>query len=361
VGREVGRCGAAACLSIQDDQQSFPDPAPYGESAHAAHFLTWLGTLAKPVEDADGGALGAIDAELENCRRAWRIAARDGRADALRGAARVLLNYFDYRGRVEEGLGWLQHSVDAPIGRDDAALRARLLAQASHMQYRLARYDAAIASADDALEHAPTRDLDTRTQAHTVLASCALQQGRLEEARRHYTQALAITPRESLAHSTAATLDNLATVEKRLGHYDESLRLSNESLAQHRRLGDHAGVALCLNNLGTLAVARGETNVAIERFEAALRVQPQAPETHNNLANLLMERGDTSQAIEHYRRSLAIAPRNVVARTNLGIALTRMGRLQDARAEFEEALRIMPGYGPAAQNLDVLRRFGVRR
>ncbi len=118
---------------------------------------------------------------------------------------------------------------------------------------------------------------------------------------------------------------------------------------------------LCLNNLGTLAVARGDTNVAIERFEAALRVQPQAAETHNNLANLLMERGDASQAIEHYRRSLAIAPRNVVARTNLGIALTRMGRLQDARAEFEEALRIMPGYGPAAQNLDVLRRFGVGR
>ena len=116
---------------------------------------------------------------------------------------------------------------------------------------------------------------------------------------------------------------------------------------------------LCLNNLGTLAVARGDTNVAIERFEAALRVQPQAAETHNNLANLLMERGDASQAIEHYRRSLAIAPRNVVARTNLGIALTRMGRLQDARAEFEEALRIMPGYGPAAQNLEVLRRFGV--
>ena len=66
-------------------------------------------------------------------------------------------------------------------------------------------------------------------------------------------------------------------------------------------------------------------------------------------------------AIEHYRRSLAIAPRNVVARTNLGIALTRVGRLQDAKAEFEEALRIMPGYGPAAQNLDVLRRFGVGR
>jgi len=118
---------------------------------------------------------------------------------------------------------------------------------------------------------------------------------------------------------------------------------------------------LCLNNLGTLAVERGDTNAAIEQFDAALRVQPQAAETHNNLANLLMQRGDTTQAIEHYRRSLASAPRNVIARTNLGLALTRVGRLQEARSEFEEALRIMPGYGPAAQNLEVLRRFGVGR
>ena len=118
---------------------------------------------------------------------------------------------------------------------------------------------------------------------------------------------------------------------------------------------------LCLNNLGTMAVARGDGNEAIERFEDALRVRPQAAETHNNLANLLFARGDINPAIEHYRQSLAIAPRNVIARTNLGIALTRAGRLEEASTEFKEALRIMPGYGPAAQNLDVLRRVGVAR
>jgi tetratricopeptide (TPR) repeat protein len=117
---------------------------------------------------------------------------------------------------------------------------------------------------------------------------------------------------------------------------------------------------LCLNNLGTMAVAQGDSNAAIERFEAALRIQPDLPETQNNLANLLLERGDVGQAIDHYRRSLAMAPRNVIARTNLGIALVRSGRLEEAASEFEEALRTMPGYGPAAQNLDVLRRFGVK-
>ena len=53
-------------------------------------------------------------------------------------------------------------------------------------------------------------------------------------------------------HNVAAMLDNLALVEKAMGHYDEALRLSLESLAQHRRLGDAAGEALCLNNLGSI-------------------------------------------------------------------------------------------------------------
>jgi len=124
-------------------------------------------------------------------------------------------------------------------------------------------------------------------------------------------------------------------------------------------LEGNPGCYLCLNNLGMLAVGRGDAEEATQRFEAALRAEPGSAEAHNNLAGLLASRGDLAGAIDHYQRSLAIAPRNVIARTNLGIALTRMGRLQDARAEFEEALRIMPGYGPAAQNLEVLRRFGV--
>jgi tetratricopeptide (TPR) repeat protein len=114
---------------------------------------------------------------------------------------------------------------------------------------------------------------------------------------------------------------------------------------------------LCLNNLGTIAVARGETDAALQRFEAALIVQPRSAETENNVANLLLQRGDTTQAIEHYRRSLAIAPRNVIARTNLGLALTQIGQFDEARKEFEEALRVLPGYAPAAHNLEVLRRY----
>jgi tetratricopeptide (TPR) repeat protein len=118
---------------------------------------------------------------------------------------------------------------------------------------------------------------------------------------------------------------------------------------------------LCLNNLGTLAVSRGDVGEARDRFEEALRIEPGSAETHNNLANLLVEHGDLTGAIAHYQQSLAIAPRSVIARTNLGIALVRAGRLPEARREFERTLQVMPGYAPAAQNLAVLVRLGVPR
>jgi tetratricopeptide (TPR) repeat protein len=125
-------------------------------------------------------------------------------------------------------------------------------------------------------------------------------------------------------------------------------------------LDRNPGCYLCLNNLGTLALARGDVDDAASRFEAALRVQPESAEAHNNVANLLAARGDLGGAVEHYQRSLAIAPRNVIARTNLGVALVRMGRLAEGRAAFEEALHVMPDYAPAKQNLEVLRRAGVQ-
>ena len=89
-------------------------------------------------------------------------------------------------------------------------------------------------------------------QALNVLATCALHLGRLEDARRYFKQALDSASPEDQAHWTAVTLDHLALVEKRLAitakHYDcRCNRWCNT-----RQLGDSAGEALCLNNLGSL-------------------------------------------------------------------------------------------------------------
>ena len=136
--------------------------------------------------------------------------------------------------------------------------------------------------------------------------------------------------------------------------YRDPQTLYEETLARN------PGCYLCLNNLGTLAVADGRFDEAFDRFSQALRLHPGSVEAHSNLGNLLLKSGSAAEAIEHYEAALRIAPRNVATRTNLGIAFFLAGRRAEAREQYETALRILPGYAPAERSLDLLRGSEAR-
>ena len=162
-------------------------------------------------------------------------------------------------------------------------------------------------------------------------------------------------------------LDNLALVEKRMGHYDESLRLSLQSLVAHRRLRDVAGEALCLNNLGALHHDRGEHATAAAHLREALALC----ELHRlvgtrllvdaNLSEVEMNLGDLAAAQRHAARAVeaaqAAANRPVEAAVKLVItrlALRRGDRVA-ARSGLADALEIAVALGRPA-----LKLAGVR-
>jgi predicted ATPase/DNA-binding SARP family transcriptional activator len=315
------------------------------EAAHADYFMRWLERLNPAVEDGKRVALEPMDDDFENCRQAWRTLTRDGHAAALMRNARTLLTHWDHRGRAEEGLAWLSETIASPLGQADAALRTLLLGQAAHLEYRMGRYEQARAHATAALSAAnPRQDHHgARMQSLTVLASCALQQGRLLEARRCYKQALALASPQTRAHNTAATLDNLALVEKRLGHYEESLRLSTESLAQHRLIGDLAGVALCLNNLANMHLLTQDYDQAQAHLLEALAIcdSEGLPSTRtyvlSSLTEVAMKTGDQAASERYAARAVDAADStgNRPVACWMSLQLVRMavrrGDLADAR------------------------------
>ena len=146
-----------------------------------------------------------------------------------------------------------------------------------------------------------------------MVATCALQLGRLDDARRYFKQALDSESPEDHAHRTAVTLDHLALVEKRSGNYAEALRLSLQSLVQHRQLGDSAGEALCLNNLGSLCIARHEYEAAATYLQQGLAIceRDGIVSTRGlifcNLMDLAMRTGDIAAAQAHAERALEVA------------------------------------------------------
>jgi predicted ATPase/DNA-binding SARP family transcriptional activator len=290
------------------------DARAAAERAHALHFHHRLDHLRRGVEDGDRDALQWVDTEFENCRIAWRWAVAHGGPDALLRSTPTLLHFCDHRGRLEDGLSLLRDAIGAEAVEAHASLRARLLAAAAHLEYRLDRYADAEATATRALAAARSRrDHDAKLQSLKVLGGCSLRLGRHADAKRFFGQALAQAPASVDPSNAAAMLDNLALVEKATGNYDEALRLSLRSLVEHRRLGDVAGEALCLNNLGALHLDMQDCESAGAHLREGLVVCDRHGLVSTrllilaNLAELAVKTGDQQSAETYGRRALDLA------------------------------------------------------
>ena len=283
------------------------------ERAHALYFLRVLAQLRRAVEDGDREALQLVDTEFENCRMAWRWSHRHEATDAVTKSAATVLHFCDHRGRFEEGLSLLRDTLESQPARADANLSALLMAAAAHLEYRLDRYANAEATAERALAASRPGDHETHLQCLKVLGSCCLRLGRHADAQRYFKQALQQATASVDPHNAAAVLDNLALVEKAMGHYAEALRLSIRSLVQHQRLGDFAGEALCLNNLAVQYLDKQEYESAGAHLRHGLAIC----ERHGlvstrglilaNLAEFAMKTGDNHSAETYAKRALEVA------------------------------------------------------
>ena len=290
------------------------DARAAAEAEHARWFHRLLAHLNRAVGNGDRETLRQMDAEFENCRAAWQWAVGHGAADMLNRSESALLNYCDHRLRNEEALLLVRDALASPGVRTDPRCEAHLLARAAHVEYRLDRYADAETSARRALP--PLRAARNRFAeilCLNVLGSCCLRGGRFAEAREHYRHALKLAIAGGDPTHVASSQDHVGLAEKALGNYDEALRMSMQSLLSHRRIGDQAGEALCLNNLADLHLARGEPVAAGSYLREALAVADRqgldGPRLHilTNLSEVAVLEGDLAAAEGYARRALEIA------------------------------------------------------
>lgn len=340
------------------------------EQAHAHYFNELLHQLRRAVEIGDRDALAQVDADFENCRRAWAWSIEHGQTEALTNTALTLRSYCDHRGRFEDGLALFRLAFESPSVQQDPRAAPLMLSIASFFEYRLDQYVAAESDAARALA-ATRRDSDrgTRMQALNVLATCALRLGRLEVARHFFKQLLDEASPEDAAQSMAMTLDHLALIEKSMGQYDEALRLSLRALEQYRRLGDLADVALCLNNLGSLHLVRNDYEAAGVYLREGLEICERAGIVNTrgiilaNLCEVERNKGDIAAAEGYASRAREVATstgnRAVEASAMLQTAqlAVRRGELDAARSALAGGLGIATTLGMPSLKFDALVCF----
>jgi Flp pilus assembly protein TadD len=176
--------------------------------------------------------------------------------------------------------------------------------------------------------------------ALTGLGVALYEKGRVDEAITYYEKALEINPHSVPAHA------NLGLALAAKGKFDEAISLYNKAL---QTAPDSIELRI---NLGFVLTESGRLAEAVEEYKKILLIQPQSTLTHNNLGTILFRQGKFDQAVGEYRKSLRIKPDDPNVLNALGLTLGQQRKFDEAIEHFKQAIRIDPNYTAAKNNLN---------
>jgi Flp pilus assembly protein TadD len=205
------------------------------------------------------------------------------------------------------------------------------------------------------------------------LGNALFEEGRLNEAIRHFHEALRIKPDHAEAHyNLANALVRKGQTDDAIGHYQQALQLKPDDAKSHYNLGvaflqkgnvDDAITqfeatlrlkpddTIVRNNLANAFFQKGDVDRAISEFQHVLQLKPDDAKAHYNLGMALLQKGDADQAIARLRKALQLQPDDVVVRNNLGNILFQQGDVDEAIAQFQKVLQLKPDDAKAHFNL----------
>lgn len=91
--------------------------------------------------------------------------------------------------------------------------------------------------------------------------------------------------------------------------------------------------------LGQAYLRQGMLDVAMEKLERALELDPRSANAHTVIAVLYQRIGDDERARDHYARAVALAPRSGDALNNYGTFLCGNREFAEAELLFDRALK----------------------
>jgi Flp pilus assembly protein TadD len=151
-----------------------------------------------------------------------------------------------------------------------------------------------------------------------------LQAGRPRDGVGDLRQAIALNPRDAVAHS------NLAGALRDTGAYDEALASGERAAGLDPAFAEahlHCGNAL-------LDLARPAE--ALVRYDQAIARQPNDPRPHSNRGNALRSLNRLPEAVRSYERAMALDPVTPEIQANCGFAYLGMGDYPRGLELFEQ-------------------------
>jgi tetratricopeptide (TPR) repeat protein/predicted Ser/Thr protein kinase len=217
-----------------------------------------------------------------------------------------------------------------------AGEKGAVLAAASRLAASVRRALGDVTPVAQQLKEAETFSAASLEAAHeySVASDLAATQGKYDEARKHYLEAIRIDPAMGRAYA------GLAVTEANRGHAAEAETHYRKALEFVDRMTEREK----FRTRGGYYTFRRDADKAVEAYQALVR---QFPADNAGLANLglgYVFKGDFQNAVEYTQRALALYPQNVPQRNNLGFFAMYAGNLETALQEQTQVLESNPGF-----------------
>jgi len=240
--------------------------------------LAWLVELGERAERELWGPqqlewLEQLELEHDNIRAALEWGRASGQWESMLRLAAALARFWDVRGFLTEGYGWLSAALDATTTLQTIS-RAQALARAGYLAVVRNDLSAADRHLADALALAQVlEDEESIGAALMVMGMAARARGEYQEAASRFEQSLEMSRRAGHRPGIYTSMYLLASAVRFSGDYQRAIALHEESLALKREQGDTWGIGVSLFSLGSLARILGDHQRAQRLYRESLDVR----------------------------------------------------------------------------------------
>ncbi|HEY9798750.1 MAG TPA: tetratricopeptide repeat protein [Leptolyngbyaceae cyanobacterium] len=247
----------------------------------------------------------------------------------------------------------------------------RVFKEMGYCKSQFGEVDEALKHYQQALSFCPPEDQREQASITHYLGILKTNRGEITEAIALFQQSLALWEQIGNVQGKAATLHQLGILKANRGEITEAIALFQQSLALDEQIGNLQTKAATLHCLGMLKANRGEIIEAIALYQQSLALKEQIGDvqgkaaTLHQLGSLKADRGEITEAIALYQQSLALKEQigdvqgKAATLHQLGILKANDGEIIEAIALFQQSLAVTEQIGNVQGKAATLHQLGI--
>jgi tetratricopeptide (TPR) repeat protein len=165
---------------------------------------------------------------------------------------------------------------------------------------------------------------------HGTLGVTLARQEKLDEAVRHFSQAIILEPSYVDAHfSLGQAMARMKKPNEAIRHFSEVLRLKPDHAEAH-------------GYIGSIMFAAGMFKEATVHLSEAIRLDPNYADAHYNMSQVMFRQGQFDAAIKHLSQAVQLRPDDAQAHYKLALVLAQQKQTDQAISHYSKAVSLQP-------------------